>query len=533
MSSWAGSAGGRRPPPNLNPNCGGPKPLRAFRRQPYPPAGDRKDVHHEPESYENVGQRDDYSGTLDYKTYELSPPQSHLKHHPGDGDKRGALYQRLYQQFYGDGAKKPADCVVLSVNNQNLEYPKSLGHSLQERGLSVETLYLQAESGLTRALQDVRSDGSPLCILVEQTNVTLSSCTVIIFSESLKIHRNMPKEQAMEFVAVEFGRLGGGRGPRDPAEAGARAAELTDDYLERAKLERHAVPSSTRHLLFLMAEGLHLYPEELATVAEYVQNRQDHLQASASTELENEEGAETLSSLPAVLSGPPPLLPNPVTPGPSLSEHTTLPAGAGEPGQGHLLGVPDSYPKTKPPPLLSVSVLQGSPHRPAAAPAPMPRGPAPLPRGPAPLRAPPALHGPSTSHPPPFGPPSRGPPAPRGPSAHHSLTGLRGPPALHGPSQQGSPGPHAPPTGRGLTEHAPPTGRGLSEHAPIAFHQPRGLLHPRGPPLLRGPPPQNGPGGHRGLLAPHGTRAPPPSLLSLHMGNTAGPPPRPARRLLP
>lgn len=57
---------------------------------------------------------------------------------------------------------------------------------MQDRGLSVEMLYLQAESGLTRALQDVRADGSPLCILVEQTNVALSSCTVIIFSESLK-----------------------------------------------------------------------------------------------------------------------------------------------------------------------------------------------------------------------------------------------------------------------------------------------------------------------------------------------------------
>lgn len=50
----------------------------------------------------------------------------------------------------------------------------------------MEMLYLQAESGLTRALQDVRADGSPFCILVEQTNIALSSCTVIIFSESLK-----------------------------------------------------------------------------------------------------------------------------------------------------------------------------------------------------------------------------------------------------------------------------------------------------------------------------------------------------------
>lgn len=50
----------------------------------------------------------------------------------------------------------------------------------------VEMLYLQAESGLTQALKDVRADGSLSCILVEQTNVALCSCTVVIFSESLK-----------------------------------------------------------------------------------------------------------------------------------------------------------------------------------------------------------------------------------------------------------------------------------------------------------------------------------------------------------
>lgn len=59
----------------------------------------------------------------------------------------------------------------------------------------VEMLYLHTESGLTRALKDVRSDGSPLCILVEQTNVALSSCTVIIFSESLKSKLSSQQQQ--------------------------------------------------------------------------------------------------------------------------------------------------------------------------------------------------------------------------------------------------------------------------------------------------------------------------------------------------
>lgn len=93
----------------------------------------------------------------------------------------------------------------------------------------------------------------------------------------------MPKEQAMEFVMAEFGRASAGQREADPTETAARAAELTEDYLERAKLERHAVPSAMRHLLFLLTEGLHLYPEELRTLMQYLQNRQDHLQGEHAT----------------------------------------------------------------------------------------------------------------------------------------------------------------------------------------------------------------------------------------------------------
>lgn len=88
----------------------------------------------------------------------------------------------------------------------------------------------------------------------------------------------MPREQALDLVMVEYGRASGVRRQCDPSEAATRASELSDDYLERAKLERHAVPSAMRHLLLLMAEGLHLYPEELDSMATYVHNRQDHLQ---------------------------------------------------------------------------------------------------------------------------------------------------------------------------------------------------------------------------------------------------------------
>jgi len=89
----------------------------------------------------------------------------------------------------------------------------------------------------------------------------------------------MPKDQAMDFVAGEYNRgLVKERPLKDPADMAARASQMLNDVLEREKVERHAVPSDTRHLLLLLAEGVHLYREELGTVSQYLRSRQDHMQ---------------------------------------------------------------------------------------------------------------------------------------------------------------------------------------------------------------------------------------------------------------
>lgn len=66
------------------------------------------------------------------------------------------------------------------------EYATAIGHRLQGHGLVVEMIHLTSESDLTRALQEVKEAGSPFCILVEPSNVKLSSCTVIMLHESIK-----------------------------------------------------------------------------------------------------------------------------------------------------------------------------------------------------------------------------------------------------------------------------------------------------------------------------------------------------------
>ncbi|XP_068595835.1 nuclear receptor coactivator 5 isoform X2 [Brachionichthys hirsutus] len=348
-------------------------------------------------SYEELEQLKNFSGSVKYEGYKLQPSVKPEGCTPAD--RRKALYQRFYRQVQEE--RRAADCVVISITNQCMDYPKSLSQCLQERGLSVEMLYLQADSGLTRALQDVRADGSSLCILVEQTNVALSSCTVIIFSESLKIHRNMPKDQAMDFVAAEYGRrLAKERPQRDPADIAAEASQLLDDYLDREKLERHNVPYETRPLVMLLAEGVHLYAEELQTIAEYVRSRQEHAQA---TNAEGERG----NMLPPGLGKPPPLLPTPPVPPQPQSAAEAGMMELSTPPRPALLPSPVSYPKTKPPPLLSLHRLPGPslgvlPSR-GLLPSHLPYGAQVLPRGP-------LLHYAPLYHPGPRGPLLRGTP---------------------------------------------------------------------------------------------------------------------------
>ncbi|XP_017294854.1 nuclear receptor coactivator 5 isoform X2 [Kryptolebias marmoratus] len=412
MSWLKPGAGGRRPSGSSN---GGAQQLRLFRRAaPYPSREDRSEELTDPlESYEELEQLQNYSGGVKFEAYKHQSNVNPLVKPEvvTPADRRKALYQKFYKQVQEE--KKSADCVVLSVTNKCLDYPKSLRQCLQERGLSVEMLYLQAESGLTRALQDVRADGSPLCILVEQKNIALSSCTVIIFSESLKIHRNMPKDQALDFVQAEYNRGLVKESPsKDPADIAAEASQLLDDFLDREKIARHSVPSETRHLLMLLAEGVHLYPEEMETISEYLSSRQDHLQAVA---LDTEE--DKADMLPPGLGKPPPLLPTP--PGPAQSQSASLAGGSlmdhSPSPPAPLLPTPGTFPKSKPPPLLSLQQLPGLPLG-----SPVSRGPRPsLFRGPLLHHGPPLHRGPHRDRLPPPSLKSSRPPLLSSPGVPH------------------------------------------------------------------------------------------------------------------
>ncbi|KAG2469830.1 NCOA5 protein, partial [Polypterus senegalus] len=170
----------------------------------------------------------------------------------------------------------------------------------------------------------------------------------------------MPSERALDFVTSEHRRLHAEHLEKEREEIAMKAADLADDYLEREKSDKYTIPLSIRHLFFLMSEGKHLYLEELNTIAEYVRTRKEEMEA---TQLNTGNGSYPNVRNQGIggLNKPPPLLP---TPGhPVLQDHPGRsppgPPGMGDRQSGALLPTPGSFPKSKPPPLLSMHSRAG------------------------------------------------------------------------------------------------------------------------------------------------------------------------------
>ncbi|XP_007438006.1 nuclear receptor coactivator 5-like [Python bivittatus] len=361
-------------------------PYKSIQKSSYsPPDGYSKD-YEDGNSFEELFGQQYHPSTEsedNYERYQYSQKE--------DGYTKDVHRDKLYLQFYQQIEKeynrdRPSDCVIVSISKDQAEYSTAIGHRLQDHGLVVEMIYLTSESGLTRALQEVKNDGSPFCVLVEPSNVALSSCTVIMLHQTIKIHRNMPMEDALALIAKEFEKIFAEHEQQQRTEISHRAADLADDYLERQLYESYHVPLGIRHLLFLLSEGKHLYVEELNSISDYLKTRRNKLEgfvaetnalAAAGEDAVYPSVRPSSSTLPQTLSKPPPLLP---TPGrtPVLGQSAVpspKPALLGERPLGALLPTPASLagPKGKPPPLLIKTVkrpihLAPSPHLPAKRP---------------------------------------------------------------------------------------------------------------------------------------------------------------------
>uniref|UniRef100_A0A8C6XVR6 Nuclear receptor coactivator 5-like n=1 Tax=Naja naja TaxID=35670 RepID=A0A8C6XVR6_NAJNA len=355
-------------------------PYKSIQKSSYSPADGYPKDHEDGNSFEELfGQQ--YHPTENEVNYERHQYPQKDDSHTKDAH-RDKLYLQFYQQIEKEyNRERPSDCVIVSISKDQAEYSTVIGHRLQDHGLVVEMIYLTSESGLTRALQEVKNDGSPFCVLVEPSNVTLSSCTVIMLHQTIKIHRNMPMEDALALIAKEFEEIFAEHEQQQRTEISHRAADLADGFLERELYENYHVPLGIRHLLFLLSEGKHLFVEELNSISDYLKTRRNKLEetntlATPGEDDEYPNARPSGSALPPTLGKPPPLLP---TPGrtPVLGQSAApspKPALLGKRPPGALLPTPVllASPKGKPPPLLTTIIKRpmhlAPPHVPAKRP---------------------------------------------------------------------------------------------------------------------------------------------------------------------
>ncbi|XP_054856567.1 nuclear receptor coactivator 5-like isoform X2 [Eublepharis macularius] len=385
MASWVKVNTDQAPPPIAEkrqkpgwiPRLLDINPYKTFQKNTYPPPDGYSKDYEDTNSFEELfgPQYQPATGNEDkYERYQYSQKDDDF----AKDIHREKLYMQFYQQIEKEFDKdRPSDCVIVSISKDQAEYSTAIGHRLQDHGLVVEMIYLTSESGLTRALQEVKNDGSPFCVLVEPSNVALCSCTVIMLHQSIKIHRNMPMEDALALIAKEFEKIFAERKQQERAEISHKAADLADDYLERELSESYHVPLGIRHLLFLLSEGKHLFLEELNSISDYLKTRRNKLEEPVPLAAAVEDAVfpansrPSTSALPQTLSKPPPLLPMPGR-NSGLGQPAVVPSAnpalLGERPLGGLLPTPG--PKVKPPPLLPQSakrpiIMGPSSHLPA------------------------------------------------------------------------------------------------------------------------------------------------------------------------
>ncbi|XP_076988478.1 nuclear receptor coactivator 5-like isoform X2 [Tamandua tetradactyla] len=274
--------------------------------------------------------------------------------------RKEGLFQHFYQEIEKErDRERPSDCVIVSINKEQREYATVIGHRLQDHGLVVEMIHLASASSLTRALEEVKHDGSPFCILVERSNVKLCSCTAILLHQSIRIHRHMPLEDALVLVAEEFRRFFTKREQQERAEISQRASDLVDDFLAREHLPSYSVPLGIRHLFFLLNEGKYLYRAELNLIIDYLKTRKEQLKGfEMPAPLASSEHSSNQGRRPPILATPPPLLPTPGKksfPGPALPA-INKPSLLGDRPGGGLLPLPGlNNPEVLlPPPVLQL-----------------------------------------------------------------------------------------------------------------------------------------------------------------------------------
>lgn len=134
-------------------------------------------------------------------------------------------------------------------------------------GLLVDLLFPNPDVPVTKVLANIASRGCLYAIVVTPVNLEMRSVTVNILYGQPAEHRNMPLDDAIEFVFKNFQQLIRGEQGTTDDDQNSQLSAIPHTEL------RH--PDSTQHLINILAENRCLTVLQLDALIKYLQERRE------------------------------------------------------------------------------------------------------------------------------------------------------------------------------------------------------------------------------------------------------------------
>ncbi|XP_037043725.1 nuclear receptor coactivator 5 [Bradysia coprophila] len=172
------------------------------------------------------------------------------------------------------------DCEIIVVNKALTQYAEAVEARLKRLGMLVDLLFPNPDVPMGKVLANISSRGSLFAIVVTPQNQEHRSITVnILFGEPAE-HRNMPVDDAIEFIFRTFEDQM--RGPRPTLSANATTTPVLPTAVQITPTASYAAPPlNTPHpeaiqlLINLLAENRPITVLQYDRVIKYLQERRE------------------------------------------------------------------------------------------------------------------------------------------------------------------------------------------------------------------------------------------------------------------
>ncbi|XP_062533536.1 nuclear receptor coactivator 5-like [Armigeres subalbatus] len=136
-----------------------------------------------------------------------------------DGYPQRSIYSNLYPRMDMGGYAEPMmsgmqgqpsnqpesnDCEIIVVSRDLTTYAENIEARLKRNGLSVDLLFPNDDVPIGKVLSNIASRGSYYAILITPENQERNSITVNVLYGVPAEHRNMPSDDALNFICKDF-----------------------------------------------------------------------------------------------------------------------------------------------------------------------------------------------------------------------------------------------------------------------------------------------------------------------------------------